>query len=133
MKSSTLFLQWIPRIICILAIIFIGLFATEAFVPGHSLKQQLTEFGMQLLPCLILLGILILSWKRELVGGIFFLIAGIVATYFIFSGNYRHNHSVGKSMGVVFTTTIPFIIAGVLFMISYFLKRKYTPDKAIEG
>ncbi len=124
MKTFIKILHWLPRIICILAILFISLFAADSFAPGLSIWQQLAGFIIHLIPSFILLAILIISWKRELLGGILFTAIGIVLTPFIFSMNYKMNHSIGISLLVIATITIPFIVVGVLFLLSYFFKKK---------
>jgi hypothetical protein len=107
-----------------MAILFISIFALDAFAPGLSFWQQITDFLMHLIPSFIMLLILIISWKRELFGGIVFTILGIVFTPIIFTINHRNNHSVGMSLGIISMITIPFIIVGILFLWSYFLKKK---------
>jgi len=37
MKTTTKILYWSPRILCILAILFISIFALDAFEPGHTI------------------------------------------------------------------------------------------------
>ena len=98
MKKSYTIFYWLPRIICILAILFISMFAADAFEPGLTIWQQLGAFFMHLIPSFILLVILILAWYRELLGGIIFIIIGLVLTPFIFNHNYKMNESVCKDM-----------------------------------
>jgi hypothetical protein len=38
--------------------------------------------------------------------------------------NYHRNHSVMMSLGIILMITLPFILIGGLFMLSYFLKKK---------
>lgn len=124
MKKSTGVIHWLPRIICILAILFVSLFALDAFEPGLSLWQQVGAFLIHLIPSFILLAFLIVAWKWELIGGILFTLIGLVCSPFVFVHNYRMNHSVAMSLGIILTITVPFIIVGILFMISYFRKKK---------
>jgi hypothetical protein len=116
--------HWIPRIFSILAILFISIFAADSFAPELTLWQQITGFIMHLVPSFVLLLILIVSWKRELLGGIIFIVLGIIFTPIIFSMNFQNNHSLGISLSVVSVITIPFIIIGVLFLISHFRRKK---------
>jgi hypothetical protein len=67
---------------------------------------------------------LIIAWKWELVGGIIFTIIGLGMSPFIYSHNFRMNQSVGKSLGTILIITMPFIIVGILFIVSYFMKKK---------
>ncbi|MGB5322679.1 DUF7670 domain-containing protein [Lutimonas sp.] len=68
--------------------------------------------------------ILLIAWKRELFGGIIFLIIGIVISPLVDMHNYRMNGSVGTSLLIIATITFPFILAGVLFILGYLNKRK---------
>jgi len=123
MKKSITLIHWLPRIICILAILFISMFAADAFEPGLSIWQQLGAFFMHLIPSFILLAILILAWKREFAGGIVFIIIGLVLTPFIFNMNYKMNESIWMSLGIIMTITFPFILVGILFIVSHKLKK----------
>ena len=125
MKTSISLIYWLPRIICILAILFVSMFALDAFAPGLSVWQQLGDFLMHLIPSFVLLAVLIIAWKWELYGGIAFTIIGLGLSPFIFMLNHNRNHfSVGASLGVVLMITFPFVVVGVLFIISHFLKKK---------
>ena len=125
MKSPVPYFRWIPRIFCILAIMFISMFALDSFESGLTIWQQLGAFAMHLIPSIILLAFLIIAWKWELAGGIFYLVIGICLSPFIFSMNYHNNHSVWMSLGIILLITFPFIVVGALFIVSYFLDRKY--------
>ena len=123
MKNMQTIFYWLPRIICILAILFISMFAADAFEPGLTIWQQLGAFFMHLIPSFILLGILILAWYKEFLGGIIFIIIGLVLTPFIFNHNYKMNESVWMSLGIILTITFPFILVGILFIVSHKLKK----------
>ena len=124
MKTSIKVFHWLPRIICLLAILFVSLFAADAFAPGLTIWQQLGAFIMHLIPSFILLGFLIVAWKWEYVGGLIFLIIGLALSPIVFMHNYNMNHSVWMSLGVILAITFPFVIVGVLFMVSHSLKKK---------
>ena len=123
MKGQKL-LYWSPRILCILAILFVSLFAADAFEPELSLTQQLKAFFIHLIPSFIILFFLIIAWKRELAGGIILALIGIGITPKIFIMNYQMNNSVRMSLVVILTITIPFIVVGVLFIINHFIGNK---------
>ena len=124
MKNSAKIFYWAPRIICITAILFISLFALDAFSPELSFWAQIGGFLMHLVPSFILLAILILAWKKEFIGGILFMIIGLGLSPIVFSHNYRMNHSIFMSLGIILTITIPFVIVGILFIISHFKQKK---------
>ena len=103
-KNKKINYIWIPRILAILFIIFISLFAFD------------TPFGIgfliHLLPTFILLGCLIVAWVKPKIGGVLFGLAGI-GTIIVFN-TYR------ELISFFIISVIPIAI-GVLF---YLLKKK---------
>ena len=89
MKKSIKIFYWLPRIICILAILFVSLFAADAFAPGLTIWQQISAFIMHLIPSFVLLAFLIVAWKWEYVGGIIFIIIGLGLSPLVFIHNYK--------------------------------------------
>jgi len=116
-------LHWAPRIICILAIVFISLFALDSFGPDLTIWQQIVAFLIHLIPSFVLTALLIVAWKWEFTGGIIFTLIGLGFSPLIFLHNYKMNHSVWMSISIVVIINIPFVIAGILFILSYFKKR----------
>ena len=129
MKKSIKVFHWLPRIICILAILFVSVFAGDAYSPENSFLTQLGEFSKALIPSFILLAILILAWKWEFTGGIIFIGVGLGMSPFIFDYNYTMNHSIGMSLGIIMAITFPFIVVGILFIISHNMKKKNQSEK----
>ncbi len=127
MKKSIKVFHWLPRIICILAILFVSLFATDAFSPELTIWQQLGAFIIHLIPSFILLAFLIVAWKWEYIGGIIFTIIGLGLSPFVFVHNYEMNHSVWMSLGIILAITIPFVIVGVLFIWNHKMKKRSIP------
>ena len=124
MKTSIQILHWTPRFLCIIAILFVSLFALDAFAFGHTIWQQLAGFLKHLIPSFILLAFLLIAWKYEYIGGLIFAIMGLGFSPFIFLHNYHMNHSVVMSLIIILMITIPFVIVGVLFILSHFMKKK---------
>jgi hypothetical protein len=125
MITSIRVFHWLPRIICILAILFVSLFASDAFASGLTIWQQLGGFLIHLIPSFILLAFLIVAWKWEFIGGIIFVVIGLVTSPLVFMLNHNRNQlSIGASLKNVLMITFPFIVVGVLFIISNSLKKK---------
>jgi hypothetical protein len=124
MKSSVSLLHWLPRAICMLSIIFVSLFAFDAFSPEYALWQQVARFIVHLSPSFILLGLLVIAWKWELLGGALLTLVGLGLSPLIYQHNYTLNQSIAASIGIVMMITLPLVVAGVLFMASYFKKKK---------
>ena len=124
MKTSTKVLHWTPRILCILAILFISLFSLDSFSSERSFWQNTAAFLMHLIPSFALIVVLIIAWKWEKVGGIILTIIGLAWCIFIFILNYKRTHSVATSLLDVLFVGIPFVLAGILFVISHYRKKK---------
>lgn len=117
--------HWLPRIICILAILFVSMFAFDAFAPDLTIWQQFGDFLIHLIPSYILIAFLVIAWKWEFIGGIIFMMLGLGLSPFIFMLNHSRNQfSIGVSLGIVMMITLPFILTGILFIINYFLNKK---------
>jgi len=124
MKTSTKVLYWAPRILCILAILFVSLFALDSFSSERTFWQNTAAFLMHLIPSFVLLAVLIISWKWEKVGGIILTIVGLAWTVFVFILNYKRTHSVATSLLIILMVALPFVLAGILFILSYYSKKK---------
>jgi hypothetical protein len=124
MKVYIKTVHWLPRIICILAILFISIFALDAFNPEKTLWQQIVAFLMHLIPSFVLIIFLIIAWKWEFIGGIIFILLGLGLSPIIFMHNYNMNQSVWRSLIIILVITTPFIIAGILFIVSHRMKNK---------
>ena len=116
-------LPLLPRILSIFAIGFISLFALDSFEHG-TLGEQILAFLLHMIPSLVLTIILAIAWKWELIGGILYILLGIVLSPFIYTHNYRMNHSIWISLEVIALITFPFILSGILFVWSHYQKRK---------
>lgn len=123
MKVSIKLIHWLPRIICILAILVISMFAFDAFNPEKTIWQQIGDFLIHLIPSFVLIIILIIAWKREFIGGIIFTLIGLGFSPFIFIHNYNMNQSIWMSLFIILIITIPFVIAGILFILSHKMKK----------
>ena len=117
-------LFWLPRTLCVLAILFISYFSLDAFEPGPPLGQQILDFLIHNIPSYILILVLILAWKKELIGGIIFVLFGIITSPLVYSLNIHRNHSVKESLTIVLLITFPFVIVGILFIASHIIRKR---------
>ena len=125
MRTSTKILYWTARILCILAILFISLFALDSVSSERTFWQNATALIMSLIPSFVLLAALIIAWKWEKTGGIILTIIGLALSIFVFILNYKRNHfSVANSLKNALILTIPFILVGILFILSHYRKKK---------
>ena len=61
--TSAPWLLWIPRVLGILAGLFLKLFALDAFGEGKPLAQALPDFIIHLVPGAVLLAVMALAWR----------------------------------------------------------------------
>jgi len=123
MRTVLLF-YWAPRILSIIAILFISMFSLEAFGAGLPLKTQILDWLIHMIPSFLLIIVLVIALKWENIGGVIFLSIGLAFTPFIFWGNYVNNHSIWLSLFIILTVTFPFILIGFLFILSHQTRRK---------
>jgi len=125
MEKSIRLFHWLPRMICILAILFVSMFALDAFAPELTFWQQIGGFLLHLIPSYIMIALLIVAWKWEYVGGIIFTILGFGFSISVFLLNYNRNHfSALQSIVTTLIVAIPFVLVGILFIVSYNKKKR---------
>ena len=125
MKASVIALHWLPRVVCILGILFISKYAIDSIESYLTIWQQILTLLVHLVPCVLLATLLVIAWKWELTGGILFTVIGLALTPVIFKYNYNLNESIATSLGVVTMVTFPLVMIGNLFTFSYIKRRKY--------
>jgi hypothetical protein len=113
------FILWAPRVISIILVIFISLFAFDGFVPGITGYEKTLSLIIGLLPAIIMTLALILAWFFKLAGGITFISLGIAMTFFF--------HTYQSELSFL-TLSSPVLVVGVLFILSYYYE-KATPRK----
>ncbi len=112
--KNTKIAYWLPRILSIAFVLFLSVFALDVF-GEYSGWQAILGFLVHLLPSFVLLAVVLISWKHDLVGAVAFL--GFAAFYVFTVGFDRHwSWYAGISA--------PAAIVGVLFLFSWFQKRK---------
>jgi len=104
-------LRWLPRILTIAYILFISLFALDAFSSDVSLFAKIGGFLIHLFPSFLLTAALAVAWKKPLPGGILFLALGVLAT--LFWNTYRQFLS-------FIVLSLPMLTSGLLFIVSAF-------------
>src|SRR3989338_1913101 len=77
-KKISKFVYWTPRILSIIFIFFLALMSLDVFEGNYGFWGTIAGLFMHNIPAMILLIILIISWKHEIVGGIAFILAGIL-------------------------------------------------------
>jgi len=103
-------LIWLPRILAIAFILFLALFALDAFDTDTTISKQLIGFFMHLIPNFLLLAALTIAWNHPKAGGLIFF---SLATFSLWFFNVSDWITFTIIQGPVF------LIAG-LFLISWY-------------
>ena len=94
---------WLPRISALFFAFFLAIFALDVFYENYSFVKMILAFVIHLIPALIVLAFVLISWKMPGYGAMFFL--GL-AIFYLF---YFSDLSIGTKV----------IISGPLFLISF--------------
>jgi hypothetical protein len=113
-----LYLLWIPRVLTVLFVIFISLFALDAFGQRTGFLKTLLAFMIHMIPAFLIITILVFSWKWPLIGGIGFTLLGLVYLYWA-----------GRNNQVYALIYTPLFLTGVLFLISWLLRDRIREAK----
>lgn len=124
MNNQVALFPWIPRVLCMLAILFISMFALDAFAPGLSLWEQIRDFLIHLIPTYILAAVLAIAWKWEKIGGIILMSIGLGLSPFIFLINWNRTGSFWIATGIVLMINLPFVVVGALFLLSSYVRKQ---------
>ena len=112
------FIFWTPRILSIIFICFLFLMSLDIFSLELSFWQIILGLFMHNIPAFILLIVLLISWKYEIVGGIAFILAGLL--YIIL--NLMKSFELYILPWILMIAGPAFFI-GILFLINWFKKK----------
>jgi len=110
-------IYWTPRILTIIYILFISMFALDVFGEYQFPKVLLALF-MHLLPIFLLIVILSIAWKRPKIGGWIFLLWGIIFTFFF--NTYKNPVN-------LMLISLPLFITGGLFFLDDKINHQKSP------
>jgi len=120
MKKNKL-LFWTPRILGIIFVLFLMMFSLDVFQPGLTTWQIVIGLFMHNIPALFLLIILIISWKHEMVGGIVFILVGLLYVLMLVMNSKLEWYMLSWSV----TIAGPAFLTGILFIISWHKKHNH--------
>jgi hypothetical protein len=122
-KTGEKIIYWTPRILGILFLAFSFLFSLDAFSPGATAGEMLVGFLMHNIPAIALLIVLILSWKKEIIGGVIFTMVGVL--YFVMVAMEGIKDGIGLNIiSWNLTISLPAILIGILFLAGWMNKKK---------
>lgn len=81
MAKVSKFIYWTPRILAIIFIVFLALFSFDVFDSCNGFWNCSFGLFVHNLPSLVLLVFLLISWKYEIVGGIAFILGGLLYAF----------------------------------------------------
>ncbi len=101
-------LKWTPRILAIVFILFLALFALDVFGMYNTIWETTVALFMHLIPNFLLLIALIIAWRWPVPGGSLFILLGI-ASIFAFDTT--------RMISTLLMITLPPVVIGVLFIV----------------
>ena len=110
-KRKNKLTYYLPRILAILIILFISLFALDSF-SEFPFPESLLAFFIHLVPTYILIAITAIAWKWNRLGGSLFILLGALFILFTFK---RADPDFWISYLII---SLPLAIIGILFWFS---------------
>ncbi len=110
-------LFWIPRGFMVIYILFISLFALDAFESQYTIWEKAIGFMIHISPSVLLAVILVFSWKKPAVGAVGFLVMSIFFTILV------HGPSAGIGFYILVT---PALIGSLLFLLEHRRSHRHT-------
>ena len=107
-KKRILF--WTPRVLCILFVMFLSVFALDVFSENDGFGETILALLIHMVPTFVIVIALVIAWRWELVGAILFITS---AFFFLIS-----------SGGESWIISGPLFLVGVLFLFNW----KYKHD-----
>jgi len=113
-------IYWAPRILAIVFIAFVSLFALDIF--GMNLGFWGTVLGllMHLIPSFAMIIILIIAWKHEIVGAVAFIALGLAYILSLLMNPELEWYMLSWAL----TIAGPAFITGILFLMNWKRKKK---------
>jgi hypothetical protein len=117
-KKTKGWIFWTPRVLAILFVLFLAMFSLDVFDEKLGFWGTIIGLFMHNLPALILLVILIISWKREIIAGVAFILAGFLYVALISSKIFTSSFE-WYMLSWILTIAGPSFLVGVLFIIGW--------------
>ena len=102
-------LLWSPRVLGILTVVFVAMFALDAFEPGAPALVAAADVGVHLLPAILLAGLVTVSFRWPLAGAIGFLALAVLYATALARGR----------LDWILVISGPLAVVGALFMASW--------------
>jgi hypothetical protein len=122
-QPSRRVLFWTPRILSIAFIIFLSLFALDVFNDAHGFWNTIAALLIHLIPAFVLTAGLILAWRWEWVGAVFYAAAG--AGYVVTVLPLRISPSAKLSW--ILTIAAPAFVLAAMFLANWLKRAELHP------
>lgn len=113
-NNNPAIIRWTARIMSIAFAAFLSIFAMDVFNEGYNFWNTAVGLFMHLIPAFLILLVLIISWRKEWIGGIVYFMLGIV---YIITAWKKFDWSAYALIAG------PLFVLGILFFISW-MKRE---------
>lgn len=110
---------WAPRILAIIFLLFLTLFSLDVFEGQYGFWGTTLALLIHNIPSFFLLLVLIIAWKREVVGGIAFIMAGLLYIALLFRNPDFEWYYLSWSLIIAG----PAFLIGALFLAGWYKKR----------
>jgi len=111
---------WLPRILGIIFVLFLGLFSLDVFDGTSGFWLTLAGFLIHNIPSLILSVVVLISWRYPLVGAIVFGLAGIAYVVMV---------AVSQELSIIILWSLtiagPALVTAGLFFLSWRAGRRW--------
>ncbi|MFH0869885.1 MAG: hypothetical protein V1866_02410 [archaeon] len=123
-KKISKFVYWTPRILSIIFILFLMLFSLDVFDGHYGFWGSILGLFMHNIPAFILLAVLIISWKHEIVGGIAFILAGLLYITMLMVSILTNIPHQWFMLFWTLPISAPAFLIGILFLVGWFKKKR---------
>ena len=104
-----------PRVLSIIMVLFLMLFSLDVFDTTTNIQELLIGLFIHNVPAIILLVASIFAWKHELIGVAIYYLGAVFYAVIVFDNQL--NFFIQLSW--IATISLPLIIIGTLYLISY--------------
>ncbi len=116
-------MYWTPRIASIFMLLFLTVFSFDVFDTGLGFWGTTLAFFIHNIPVIVLAVVLWISWKREIVGGIAFILAGLLYILQMVI-NAINNPIEWYMLSYSMIIVGPLFFIGILFLIGWNRKKR---------
>ena len=120
MTTTDRLLFWLPRVLAMAFIAFLGLFALDVFNENRGFWQTLLALLIHLVPVFVLIVVLAVAWRWEWVGALLFGAAGIAYIVMLVG---RPQPPLPIKLAWMATIAGPAFVVAALFLLGWFRRR----------